>query len=419
MRHLFEIFPEAPAERSADHQEDLRPPDDDDLVRPAVEEELFRVGAHGTLAGRADAPLAKHLLWTFGPWHRALPSMLQLRVELDGDVVVTCDPEVGWLHQGLEKACAGASWDACFDLLERANPGRPEPYLVAWALVVERLHGVVVPPRAALWRTALLEAARIVAHARVLERTILRTAPIVVARALRGAAGRLERVVDGLREGGDPLRSIGGLARPIDDDARLPLTDAARACGDAARALSDTATTRPEVREPFVRRGAATRELALAHAFTGPALRATGVADDLRVQEPVLGWLQHAPRVVVHEGGCAYARALVRVDEIATSAELLAALCEAIGGAPPAHRVDVDPPAAPPPGAEVCSLEADGGELALFVVADGGATPARVRLRTPSFPLAAALPSLLVGARLDDVVPVLHSLGLVGNEIDR
>lgn len=424
MRHLFEIFPEPPVERPADHVDDLVPPDDEDLIRPAVEEELFRVGEHGTLAGRADAPLAKHLLWTFGPWHRALPFLLQLRVELDGDKVVTADPEIGWLHQGLEKACEGARWERGFELIERVNAVRPEPYLVAWSVVVERLCGVAdaVPRRAVLWRTALVEAARVLDHARVAERTVLRLAPRPQAGALREAAAALARAVDALRADGDPFRAFGGLARPVDDAARAALAAAARSCGDAARALSDLVVGRPEIVEALAGRGAASRRVALDHGFGGPALRATGIPDDLRVHEPLLGWSEHEPRVVVHEGGDALARVYVRLEEIVASADLLGGLLHAIGGAPPEHRVAlplVDGVVRPPAGLQTVSLEAPNGELSLLVVADGGPSPARVRVRAPSFPLAAALPVLLVGARLDDVVPVLESLGLVGGEIDR
>jgi NADH-quinone oxidoreductase subunit D len=164
---------------------------------------------------------------------------------------------------------------------------------------------------------------------------------------------------------------------------------------------------------------------ALSCGVTGPALRACGVPDDLRVHEPAFAYAELMGGVVTAESGCARARSRVRLEESIASIGLIGRALERLPAAGAEWRMqdapwpDAGDAPAPPPGTAVAALEAPSGELCCSVVSDGSERPRRVRVRGPSAPLFAALPELLAGARIDDVVPVLLGLGLVGTEIDR
>src|SRR6185503_18348666 len=113
----------------------------------------------------------------------------------------------------------------------------------------------------------------------------------------------------------------------------------------------------------------------------------------------------------------ARARARVRLRETIVAADLVASALSKLSSSPPEFAVELPP--APPAGTATASVELPSGELAVFVVSEGGARPARVRIRGPSSALVAALPEILVGDRIDDVIPVITGLGLVGTEVDR
>jgi NADH:ubiquinone oxidoreductase subunit D len=422
VRQILEVLPGAllpdPVAESAAPGAPLSPPDDDDLLRPAIEEELFRVGARGSLVTASTTALAKHLVWTFGPVHRALPFPFQLRVELDGDRLVTVDPEVGFLHQGLEKTAEAISWLDGFDVMARVNPLNPVGHELCWALVVERIAGVAdrVPLRAQLWRVAVIELSRIAEHARVLSTPPLAPATVQAQRSLAEVARLARGLLDGLMAG-EPFRAFGGLAHPIHDDEAVRIQKELPRILGPLRAVRAAVDASPALDAHLEGLGRIQRTQAVGLGLTGPALRACGVPDDLRAHEPAFAWGELAYRPIVVEGGCTRARGRVRLREAVASAELVERALLMLADAPPEVRVDCPP--VPPAGHATASLELPSGELTLLAVADGGERPVRVRIRGPSSALAAALPELLVGDRIDDVIPVISSLGLVGTEVDR
>ncbi|OGQ09307.1 MAG: hypothetical protein A2138_17985 [Deltaproteobacteria bacterium RBG_16_71_12] len=424
---MLDVLPGAvlpdPVAESADPGAPLAPPDDDDLLRPRIEEELFRVGARGSLVGAQPTTLAKHLVWTFGPVHRALPMPLQLRVELDGGRLVTVDPEVGFLHQGLEKALEQVGFRAGCDVVARASPLSPVGHRLCWALAVERLCGVAdrVPKRAQLWRVAVLELGRVADHLAVVAQPALAPASARVRRALADAARDARGLVDGLVRSG-AFSGIGGLAKPLHDDEATRIARELPRVLDVVRRAQSTVAESPALDAHLEGLGRITRAEALSLSLTGPALRATGVADDLRKSDPVFAYDEIAVEVALAHGGCARCRGRVRLDEILHGGDAALRALARLASAPPEVLLD-DPaladPLAPPPGTASASLELASGELSVTVVSDGTDKPRRARLRGPSAALAAALPEILVGDRVDDVVPVLLGLGLTGTEVDR
>lgn len=432
MRSLIESLPGhalPDVEHEAERQTlPLIPPDDDDFIRPAAEEELLQATGSGRLAD-ASLSLAKHLLWTFGPDHRALPFLLQLRVEIEGDRVVSCDPEIGWLHQGLEKSLESLRFSEGTSLVERLHPQNPVGHQLAWLLATERLCSIddEVPLRASLWRVAMAEVSRILEHLRVLSGLVLlhsgRRAQNLFANAERKVSRLLEDVA--WDDEGRLRAVLGGLLSPVPVSVSEALRRGVPEALAPLHPLVQQQHQLPSVIDALRGLGAVAERAAVGYGFTGPALRACGIDDDVRVRDPYFAYAELAPRVPIYTEGDARARFRVRLDEVFASSALLLRALAAIDEAPAEVRLSddrlplVDGVLTPPAGTAAVSVELAGGELSLLLVSDGGPMPRRARLRTPSFPLAGALSRLLVGARLDEVVPILMSLGMIGSEIDR
>lgn len=442
----------------------LQWPDDDDLIRPDAEDELVRVAEAGALTRSSRAPLGKHLVWTFGPIHRALLFPLQLRFELSGDRIITCDPEIGWTHLGLERLFGQVSLDEGVHLARRLAPSNPVAPTLAYVLAVERLLGVaeMVPPFAQQVRVLCAELSRIGAHLRVI-------APLLTGisdRRARGAIISATHTVSSLLnlvaepDGELLIAHVGGLSRDLADGVlgavERSLPDALGPVADAQRELfRDVSFT-----APLRGRGALTNREAIAAGLTGPALRATGDDDDLRRGESIFAYRSLSPRVISAEGGDALARLTVRWEEIQASGGLclrtVAALTGQAADAPPVDgqaaestsgettteqmvdprlsllpsdpekaRYQLDLPRTaegllePDAGRASGGVEGPSGELQVWIDHPGGSIPRRVRWKGPSFSLASALPKFLEGQRLDDVVPILRSLGIQPSELDR
>ena len=427
MRHMLDVLPGAilpdPVAESADPGAPLAPPDDDDLLRPRIEEELFRVGARGSLVGAQPTTLAKHLVWTFGPVHHALPFPFQLRVELDGDRLVTVDPEVGFLHQGLEKSLEQGSWRAGFEGIARVSPLAPVGHQLCWALALERLCGVAerVPRRAQLWRVAALELSRVADHLAVLAQPALAPASGRARHALAEAARAARGLVDSLVRS-DAFAAVGGLAHALHDDEAARIARELPRILDAARAVQAALVESPTLDAHLEGIGRVTRQDALALSLTGPALRACGVADDLRRTDQAFAYDEIPVEIALAHGGCARCRGRVRLDEVLHGGDTALRALALLPKAPPEVTLD-DPtltePLRPPAAGATASVELASGELSVLVASDGSERPRRARVRGPSSALAAALPEILVGGRIDDVIPVVQGLGLVGTEVDR
>lgn len=434
MRELLEALPDIIAQTPTldDAPTDLEvlPPDDDDLIRPHVEEELSLLGHEGALSNLRTTRLAKHLVWTFGPHHRDIPFMLQLRTEIDGDRLVTIDPEIGWLHQGIEKTLQSVSYKEGFTLVERLHPGNPVGHTLAWAFACERLWGIDsdIPPACQLWRTALGELARIHEHLMVLGELSNHYSKRKIFTTFVRAAERILSLLEvcSFKDGGNILQAIGGLNGAIPESApemvEKTLPDIIAPAQKAAQALLGERA----VIDSVIGLGSLSLSDAIGLGITGPALRACGSDYDTRRYQPYFAFQQIDARATKAQGGGILARLTVRAEELQSSMSIILRALSLMHGLEPAQRSTFSlfpenslEPECPPAGRVTTQTEVANGALNIFMVSDGSDHPQRVRIHSPSFSLASGLSQFLSQAHLDHVVPILRSLGMVGTEMDR
>jgi len=364
----------------------------------------------------------RELLLYFGPQHPGMVGNFSITLNVRGDRVVKATANPGYLHRGFEKMMEYRSWMQNFPMCCRINVMDPDPYEMVYAMAVERLCGIEVPPRAHYIRTIVLEMSRLTSHLAWLW---------AFANMLgfdtpgQWSIGDRDLILDlfDLLTGGRVYHIYiwpGGVRRDLPDGFA---ERALEVIEDLARRLGDYDDLFFENRL-FVSRtrgiGKIDRETAIALGATGPVLRATGLAYDLRKTEPYAAYASLNFDVPTRQEGDSYSRAMVIREEIAQSISIikqcLSAMPEGPGFAQPPNPFKWEAP----PGAVYERIEAARGEVGVFLVSNGGNKPYRIHFRSPSFPHGILiLERLLEGASIADVGHIMMSLNVAAPEIDR
>lgn len=394
------------------------------------------------LAGKTDT-----MVLNMGPHHPSTHGVLRLVVELDGETVVNVAPDVGFLHTGIEKTMEHKTYQQAVVLTDRTDYLAPLSNNLSYVLAVEKLLGVDIPERATTARVLLVELQRISSHLVWLGTHALDLAAMSV--FLYGFRER-EQILDifELVSGARLMTSyfrVGGLAYDLPSDF-LP----------TVKALLDIMPSRIDEYESLLTNniiwqertmgiGAIDSAAAIQYGLTGPALRATGVAWDLRKDMPYCGYETYNFNVPVAQNGDIYDRYLVRMAEMRESVKIAHQAWQRLSDMGPGlfqttNRKVVPPPKSeithsmeslihhfklwtegfkPPRGDAMAAIESPRGELATYIVSDGSPKPYRVHLRTPSFINLQALPHMAKGQLMADLVALIASLDPVLGEVDR
>jgi NADH-quinone oxidoreductase subunit D len=379
-----------------------------------------------------------------GPSHPATHGTIKFNLKLDGEVVVACDVEVGYLHRGFEKMMEQGTWTQGIPYTDRLNYASPMINNVGYILAAEKLCGIEVPERCQFIRVILSEVARIADHLTCLGMSATELGAMTVGFLTNESRELLYDIVEaatGARVTHTYTR-IGGVTQDIPPD--LPAR--VRAAFAHLRAIledCDKLLTRNRI---FFDRmagiGVMSAEDAISYGLTGPLLRATGVAYDVRKAAPYSGYERFDFEVPVGTKGDNYDRFLVRFNEIGQSMRIVEqALAELPDG-----PVRVDDPryvlpaksdvydsieglmhhfklimegAKVPAGEVYQAVEGANGELGFYVVSDGSGRPYRVRVRPPCFFGMAALGEMLEGHMVADIIPTFGMINMIGGECDR
>jgi NADH-quinone oxidoreductase subunit D len=388
-------------------------------------------------------------LWTmnFGPQHPATHTTLRLVLKLDGERVVDAMPDIGYLHSGFEKIGEHLDFNQYVVVTDRMNYISPMANNVAWHVAVERLLGIEPPPRCQYLRVIVAELARISDHLLCLGAMGLDTGAFthfIYAFNPREQICDIFEALCGARFTNSYTR-VGGLMHDASPQAIQMIRDF---LAEIPRPLADMERLLHRNRI-FVERtkgvGVLTREEAINRSVSGPVARASGVARDLRKDEPYLAYRDFDFDAVCATAGDSWARYLVRMGEIRESLKIIAQAIENLPAGP--VNVGIGQRTTLPEKGTVFTtiegliahfelvmsnrgleapcdesyqaVEAPNGELGFYLVGDGSPRAYRARCRPPSFIHFALFPHLIRGHTLSDVVVVLGSLNIIAAELDR
>jgi NADH-quinone oxidoreductase subunit D len=360
------------------------------------------------------------LVINMGPQHPSTHGVLRVVLRLDGERVVGCDIVIGYLHRGIEKLCEHRDWAQIVLITDRMDYVAAASNNLGYVETVEKLMSLEVPRRARYIRTILAELQRIASHCLWLGTHAMDMGAMTV---FLYAFRERELVLDlfeeycGARLTYNAMR-IGGL--PLDIP---PGWDA------KVRGFCDILETKVDEYEELLTHNRIWRDRttgigvidgddAIAIGLTGPALRGSGVPRDVRKDEPYAAYSEFEFSVPIGAAGDTYDRYLVRIEEFHQSIRIIR---QALDGLPEGPIVGKVPRLLKPPAGETYhAIESPKGELGFFIVSDGTAhTPYRFRVRPPSFCNLQALPRLVTGHLVSDVVALIGSIDLVLGEVDR
>ncbi len=368
------------------------------------------------------------LALNMGPQHPSTHGVLRLTLHLRGETVVRAVPGIGYLHRGVEKLAETLAYDQLAPVFERNDYLGPTANSLGFVLVVERLGGFEVPRRAAWLRTLVAELQRVASHL-----VWLGTLGLDLGGALGGGTTlymycfrERETILDYLEElTGTRFHTNFNLIGGARYDLTPELASRAHALADGfERMLPElhSMTTRNVVfRERTRGVGVIPRELALGLGVTGPVLRASGVGFDVRRARPYDAYRELDFEIPVREAGDAQARFEVRMAEIEQCARLVRQIVGGLPEGPIFTRKPLKNPKATKlkSGEAYAAVESPRGELGYYLVAEGGASPYRLKINAPSFSNLQAIQHVAPGLLLADVIAALGSLDPVLGDVDR
>jgi NADH-quinone oxidoreductase subunit D len=360
------------------------------------------------------------LILNIGPQHPATHGVLRVIVELDGEYIRKSEPVLGYIHRMHEKMGEVKTYAQYLP-----NMGRVD-YLHAlawnWAYVgaVEKLMGITVPPRAEYIRVITCELNRISSHLLWWGAYLLDLGgftPILYGFADRERILDILQIVTGSRLTYCYFR-FGGVAADVSDEF-IALTR--QFCRDFIRRLPmyrDLVTGNMILRGRCEEIGVLSPEMARRYGATGPVLRGSGVAYDVRRFEPYSVYDRLAFDIPTGHSGDAMDRYEVRMAEMAQSVAIIE---QALAALPAGHILSPDLPerVIPPKGEVYFAVEGARGKIGVYLLSDGTAKPYRLKLRSPSFSNLSLFAELAQGTLLADAVSIMGSLDLVIPEIDR
>ncbi len=387
------------------------------------------------------------MIISMGPQHPSTHGVLQVITELEGEIVMKADPEIGYLHTGIEKSAENLFWTQASTVIERMDYLSPLSNAACFILGVEKLLGITndVPVRAQQARVMLCELHRIASHC-----VWLGTGGIDLG-AISGffyAFDLRERILDltelsgGARMHPNYLR-IGGLRDDLPEGFLGKVDELIAMYYPRMRELRALLQKNPILQDRMIDVGILNAEDAIAWGITGPALRATGVPYDVRRAFPYSGYEDYEFDVVTRTEGDAYARFMVRLDEMDQSMRIIEQARKKLDTPGPVMIADTKfapPPKETialsmealihhfkivsesfrvPPGDVYQSLEGPRGELGYYIVSNGDNRPWRVRTRPPSMYNLQVLKKIAVGEFIADMVVMIGSLDPVFGEVDR
>jgi len=416
-------------------------------------------------------PEIRNYTLNFGPQHPAAHGVLRLVLEMDGEVIERADPHIGLLHRATEKLAESKPFNQTIPYMDRLDYVSMMCSEHGYVMAVEKLLGVQVPVRAKYIRTMFDEITRILNHLMWLGTHALDVGAMTVfLYAFREREDLMDcyEAVSGARMHAAYYR-VGGVYRDLPEVMPRYANNQFRSDADIARKNETRQGSLLDFIEDFANRfpglvdeyetlltdnriwkqrtvgiGVVTPERAKQLSFSGPMVRGSGLAWDLRKKQPYAAYDKVDFDIPVGVNGDCYDRYLVRVEELRQSTRIIKQCVQWLrenSGPVIVEDHKISPPArdymkgdmeslihhfklftegyCPPAGEAYAAVEAPKGEFGCYVVSDGSNKPFRLKIRAPGFPHLAAMDEMVKGHMLADVVAVIGTMDVVFGEIDR
>jgi NADH-quinone oxidoreductase subunit D len=384
------------------------------------------------------------MLLNMGPQHPSTHGVLRLLLELDGERVVSCIPDIGFLHTGIEKNMEAKTYLQALVMTDRTDYLNTVGNNLVYCLAIEKLVELDVPPRAQAIRVILTELTRIASHLVWLATHALDLAAMsVFLYCFRERELILDilEICSGQRMMTSYIRP-GGLWRDVPSEFEPSVRQFLRIFPARIDQYERLLTRNPLFIDRTRKIAVISGEDAVRWGLSGPSLRGSGVDSDLRKALPYSGYEQYEFDVPLGAHGDVYDRYIVRMEEMRQSVRIVQQALDRLPSGPVRsdNRKFVPPPRSElahsmealihhfklwtegfpaPKGAVYVATESPRGELGCYLEGDGGPRPYRVHFRTPSFAHLQALPVLAKGHLVADLVAIIGSLDIVLGDADR
>src|SRR5512136_251205 len=379
-----------------------------------------------------------------GPQHPETHGVLRVVLELDGEVIVKATPDIGHLHRGVEKLAETKTYHQSIPFTDRLDYTNAMGNNLAYVLAVEKLLGIEVPRRAQYIRVMMAELQRIAAHEIWLGTHALDIGAMTLIFYNFREREQILRIFEEVAGGRltPTYFRIGGISKDLPDGIEEKIKAFVQAFPDHVKEY-ETLLTKNIIWLKRTRRvGIISKEDAISWGVTGPTLRGSGVKYDVRKAFPYSSYEEFDFEIPIGSVGDVYDRYIVRLRELEWSNAIVEQAVERLPKGPimandpritlpPKDDVTKDIAALirqfkivcegfkPTVGETYASVEASKGELGFYIVSDGSNRPFRFRIRTPSFANLSALPRMIEGSLIADVISTIGSIDIVLGEIDR
>ena len=391
-----------------------------------------------------DRPLDTQMTISMGPQHPSTHGVLRLELILDGELIVKCTPDIGYLHTGMEKLFEYKKYQQGIVITDRMDYLNPLGNNLAYVMAVEKLLGLELPERAQVIRVMFCELQRIASHLVWLGTHALDIGAMTVFFYCFREREKILNLIEAA-SGGRLTPSyfrIGGLMMDLPAGFERRCRQFLEKFPPSLEEFHTLLTGNRIFQKRTQGIGLVSAEDAIDLGLTGPCLRGSGVAVDIRRANPYSGYETYDFEIVTEQSCDVWARYMVRMREMHESWKIARQAVDRLKPGP----VKADAPKVVLPDREAMKthmdalihhflivaegfnvpageiyhpIEASKGELGVYVKSDGGPKPARVHFRGPSFVNLSALPHMAEGEMIADVVAVIGSIDIVLGEIDR
>ena len=403
-----------------------------------------QAGLDSDYQAETDDILGEKMVLNMGPSHPATHGVLRLVLELDGEIVTKCDPDIGYLHRGDEKIAENMHYNQFVPYTDRLDYLAPLANNVAYTCAVEKLMGWELPPRGQAIRVICCELARIASHmlgVGVCAMDVGAMTVFLYTFTEREKTYNLCEQLTGARFTTSYTR-VGGQIRDLPDGFIGNLETFLEECSQSIDEISKLLDRNKIYLKRMIDIGTISAEDAITWGMTGPCLRGSGVTRDLRKDNPYLGYENYDFDIPIGENGDSYDRYLCRMEEMRQSIRIIRRVIADLPDGPvniadsknmlPAkekvltsmeeliHHFIVATQGIEAPAGEVYfGAENPKGELGFYINSKGGGVPHRMKIRSPSFVNLSILSHLIPGHMISDVPAILGSLDFVMGECDR